>query len=250
MSEFAVEATDVKLEYRLDRSRAGTFKEFAIHMFKGQLIRDTLWALKGTTFSVPPGEIFGVIGPNGAGKSTLMKIIARVLPPTEGRIIVRGNVAAMIALGAGFNPEMTARENIVLYGTLLGRDSKVMRERVDPIIEWAEVEDFVDVPTRSFSSGMVARLAFAVATDASANVLVVDEVLAVGDEAFRRKSRDRIEDLIAGGSAVVLVSHALGMVREMCDRVMWLEKGNVLMIGDPDEVVDKYQESVEAKRQA
>lgn len=239
----AIEASDLVLEYRLDRNRAGTFKEFAIHLFTGQVQRDTLRALKGVTFEVERGEIFGVIGPNGAGKSTLMKVIARVLPPTEGRVIVRGQVAAMISLGAGFNPELTARENVVLYGTLLGRDTRLMRDRVEPIIAWAELEEFIDVPVRSFSSGMMARLGFAVATDTNADVVIVDEVLSVGDEAFRRKSMARMEELIDGGTAVVLVSHTLTTIKRLCERVMWLNRGNVMMIGEPDEVVSKYQQA-------
>ncbi len=246
----AVEAHDLVLEYRLDRNRAGTFKEFAIHLFRGQVERDTLRALKGVTFQVGAGEIFGVIGPNGAGKSTLMKVIARVLPPTGGRVIVRGNVAAMISLGAGFNPELTARENIVLYGTLLGRDTRLMRDRVEPIIQWAELDDFIDVPVRSFSTGMMARLGFAVATDTNADVVIVDEVLSVGDESFRRKSMHRMEELIGGGTAVVLVSHSMPTVRKLCERVMWLERGAVRMLGDPDEVVEAYQRSADERNPA
>ncbi len=240
-----IEAQDVKMAYRLDRDRPGTLKEFTMNMFRGKGRREKLWALKGVSFTVGPGEVFGVIGPNGAGKSTLMKVIARVLPPTAGRMVVRGSVAAMISLGAGFNPELTARENIVLYGTLLGRDTRLMKERVDPIIEWAELQEFVDVPTRSYSSGMLARLGFSVATDGQADVLVVDEVLAVGDEAFRRKSLARMRALIQAGSSVVFVSHALQTVRRICDRVMWLDHGEMIMLGQPDEVIDAYKASVE-----
>ncbi len=247
MNPPVIDAQGIGLAYRLDRNRTGTFKEFAINMFRGQVEHDTLWALRDIGFQVAQGEIFGVVGPNGAGKSTLMKIIARVLPPTEGRVVVRGNVAAMISLGAGFNPELTARENIVLYGALLGRDIKLMRERVEPIIEWAELQDFVDVPTRSFSSGMVARLAFSVATDTQADVLVVDEILSVGDYSFKKKSSERMEKLIADGSSVVLVSHSLPLVRKMCDRVMWLDKGDVKMLGDPEEVVAAYEAAADAR---
>lgn len=245
MTSPAIEAVDVQMAYRLNRNPVGSFKEYAIHLFKGQVQHETFLAVKGISFEVTPGEVFGVIGPNGAGKSTLMKLIARVLPPTDGRIIVRGNVAAMIALGAGFNPELTARENILLYGTLLGRDAGYMRSRVASIIEWAELEDFVDVPTRSFSSGMLARLGFAVATDTEAEILVVDEVLSVGDEAFKRKSLDRMNTMIAGGTSVVLVSHALNTILEKCDRVMWLDHGQIVQIGDPETVVAAYQASVQ-----
>ena len=244
MSLPAVEATDLALAYTLDRNQASSFKEFAIHLFKGQVQRETLWALDGASFEVHPGEVFGVIGPNGAGKSTLMKVIARVLPPSKGRVQVRGTIAAMISLGAGFNPELTARENVVLYGTLLGRETKIMRGRVEPIIEWAELGDFVDVPVRSFSTGMMARLGFAVATDTEADVLLVDEVFSVGDESFRRKSMERMEKLIAGGTAVVLVSHSMAMMEQKCQRIMWLDHGKTIMLDEAQAVVDAYKESV------
>ena len=231
------------LRYRLDRNRVGTVKEAAVRFVKRDHSYESILALDGVTFTVSPGEIFGVIGPNGAGKSTLMKIIARVLPPSSGRVIVRGSVAPMIELGAGFNPEFTARENVIIYGALLGRDPKFMRERVDVIVEWAGVADFVDIPVRTFSSGMKGRLAFSVATDIEPDILLVDEVLAVGDQAFRKKSEARMNELISGGASVVVVSHALGLVRRICARVMWIDSGRVKMIGPAQEVVDAYEAS-------
>ncbi len=231
------------LRYRLDRNRVGTVKEAAVRFVKRDHSYESILALDGVTFTVSPGEIFGVIGPNGAGKSTLMKIIARVLPPSSGRVIVRGSVAPMIELGAGFNPEFTARENVIIYGALLGRDPKFMRERVDVIVEWAGVADFVDIPVRTFSSGMKGRLAFSVATDIEPDILLVDEVLAVGDQAFRKKSEARMNELISGGASVVVVSHALGLVRRLCERVMWIDSGRVKMIGPAQEVVDAYEAS-------
>ena len=236
----AVQAADVSLAYRLTRDRAGTMKEFAINVVKRQVKREEFWAVRDVSFSLSPGEVLGVIGPNGAGKSTLMKMVARVLPPTEGRIVVRGVVAPMIELGAGFNQEMSAYDNIVLYGTLLGRTPSQMRDRVDAISEWAELTEFIDVPIRSYSSGMMARLGFAVATDIEPDVLVVDEVLSVGDTAFQEKSKIRIKQLIDSGAAVLFVSHALETVKEMADRVLWLDHGRTVMVGDPDEVVDAY----------
>jgi len=236
----AVKAAGVSLAYRLTRDRAGTMKEFAINMVKRQVKREEFWAVRDVSFSLSPGEVLGVIGPNGAGKSTLMKMVARVLPPTEGRIVVRGVVAPMIELGAGFNQEMSAYDNIVLYGTLLGRTPSQMRDRVDAISEWAELTEFIDVPIRSYSSGMMARLGFAVATDIEPDVLVVDEVLSVGDTAFQEKSKTRIKKLIDSGAAVLFVSHALETVKEMSDRVLWLDHGRAVMVGDPDEVVDAY----------
>ncbi len=238
-----IEVSDVTLRYRLDRNRVGTVKEAAVRFVKRDHSYESILALDGVTFTVSPGEIFGVIGPNGAGKSPLMKIIARVLPPSSGRVIVRGSVAPMIELGAGFNPEFTARENVIIYGALLGRDPKFMRERVDVIVEWAGVADFVDIPVRTFSSGMKGRLAFSVATDIEPDILLVDEVLAVGDQAFRKKSEARMNELISGGASVVVVSHALGLVRRLCERVMWIDSGRVKMIGPAQEVVEAYEAS-------
>ena len=242
----AIEATGVRLAYRIDKQRVGTLKEYAINLFKGQMDHEVLWALDGVDVTVNPGEVLGVIGPNGAGKSTLMKIIARVLPPTQGRVIVRGNVAAMIALGAGFDPESTARENVLLYGALLGRSKAEMQERLDSIIDWADLREFIDVPIRTYSSGMLGRLGFAVASDFAADVLLVDEVFSVGDQAFRAKSDDRMRALISGGSAVVIVSHAMETIQALCGRVIWLERGKVRMSGPTEEVVAAYTAGVTA----
>ncbi len=244
MTEHPIQVTDATLAYRLARGRAGTFKEFLIGAVKRQVRYEKLWAVKGVSFHVASGEVFGVIGPNGAGKSTLMKMLARVLPPTTGRIVVRGNVAPMIELGAGFNTEQTAYENVVTYGTLLGRTPQAMRKRVQAIAEWADLTDFVDVPLRSYSSGMLARLGFAVATDIQPEVLVVDEVLAVGDAAFRAKSQARMQEMIANGASVVLVSHDLNAITTLATRAMWLDRGEAKMIGDPAEVVTAYEATV------
>jgi ABC-2 type transport system ATP-binding protein len=237
-----VEVTDLGLAYRLLRNRAGSIKEFAIKAVKRQVSHERLWAVRGVSFQVTEGEVFAIVGPNGAGKSSLMKTVARVLPPTEGRVVVRGTVAPMIELGAGFNLELTAYENIVLYGSLLGRSPEVMRDRARAILEWAELLDFVDVPVRSFSSGMLARLGFAVATDVEPDVLVVDEVLSVGDEAFQVRSKARIGSLLDAGVSVLFVSHDLNQVSEVADRVMWMDHGRAKMIGDPAEVVAAYRE--------
>lgn len=241
MSEPSIEVRDLGVAYRLARSQAGTFKEFMIRAVKRQVTFERLWGVRGVSFDVSPGEILGVIGPNGAGKSSLMKVIARVLPPSEGRIVVRGTVAPMIELGAGFNQELSARENIVLYGSLLGRRPELMRARADEILDWAGLEEFAEVPTRSFSTGMLARLGFGVATFGEPDILVVDEVLSVGDEAFQVRSRARIAELMKAGVSVVLVSHSLGLVAELADRVLWLDHGTPRMLGDPDAVVSAYR---------
>ena len=213
-------------------------------MVKRQITYEKLWALKGISLDVADGEVLGVVGPNGAGKSTLMKMLARVLPPTEGRVVVRGTVAPMIELGAGFSMELTAYENIVMYGTLLGRQPEFMRERAPEIAHWASLDDFLDVPLRSYSSGMLARLGFSVATDTDPDVLIVDEVLSVGDAAFQQKSAERMKNMIDDGASVVLVSHNLQTVLEIADRVMWLDQGLIRLEGDPEEVVAAYQASV------
>lgn len=240
-SQPVVEMRDVSLAYRLAHNRTGSFKHFLISAVKRQVRYERLWALSGISFDVRPGEVFAVIGPNGAGKSTLMKVIARVLPPTDGRVIVRGSVAPMIELGAGFNGELTAAENIVLYGALLGREPDFMRQRIDPIAQWAELQEFLDVPIRSYSTGMLARLGFSVATDVAPQLLIVDEVLSVGDEGFQRKSKARIEEIMGEGTSVVLVSHSLDTVRAMAHRAMWLDHGEMKMLGAPEEVVGAYE---------
>lgn len=239
----AIVVDGVRLGYRLSRNSGSSLKEFAISMFKRQVAYETLWALDGVTLQVFPGEVLAVIGHNGAGKSTLMKLVARVLPPSEGRVRVRGRIAPMIELGAGFNPDLTGLENVVLYGTLLGRDPSLMRSRATAIAEWAELVDFLDVPVRSYSSGMLARLAFSVAVDTEPDVLIVDEVLSVGDESFQRRSLQRIEQMIGSGTAVVLVSHSMTQVLERASRVIWLERGRIRAQGAPAEIVAAYRAS-------
>lgn len=238
-----VEAHRLGLAYRLAHSNAATAKEFAIRLLKRQVSYERLQALDDVSFTVAPGEVLGVVGHNGAGKSTLLKILARVLPPTSGRVVVRGAVAPMIELGAGFNGEMTGRENIVLYGALLGRPPRVMRERAGAIAEWGGLEDFLDVPVRSYSTGMVARLGFSVATDARPDLLIVDEVLSVGDQEFQARSSSRIAQMMHAGTSVVLVSHALDTVRDLASRVLWLDHGRAKMLGPAGEVLDSYAAS-------
>lgn len=238
----AVELSSVALAYRLSRSRSSSLKEFAIHLAKRQVLFEEFFALQEVSFAVLPGEVLAIIGSNGAGKSTLMKVMARVLPPTEGRVLVRGRVAPMIELGAGFNMEMTGYENVVLYGSLLGRDAARMRKRATEIAAWAGLQASMDVPVRSYSSGMLARLAFSIAVDVEPDVLLVDEVLSVGDESFQRKSAARMDDLIRSGTAVVLVSHNLDQVLEKADRVVWLDAGRVRAVGEPGSVVRAYRE--------
>ncbi|GMQ85984.1 MAG: hypothetical protein BMS9Abin07_1554 [Acidimicrobiia bacterium] len=244
MIDAAIEVHEASLAYRLSHSGAGTAKEYVVQLMKRQVRYEKLWAVKDVSFQVGDGEVLGVIGANGAGKSTLMKMLARVLPPTEGRVAVRGRVAPMIELGAGFNPELTGFENIVMYGTLLGRNPQFMRGQAPAIADWANLSGFLDVPIRSYSTGMLARLGFSVATDTEPDVLIVDEVLSVGDAAFQIRSFERIEKMIAQGTSVVLVSHDLAKIRQIADRVIWLDHGKVVSEGDPETVVGQYEASV------
>lgn len=239
-----IDGTGLRLAYRLSRNRTTTFKEFAINMVKRQVVYENLWALDGVDLSLRSGDVFGVIGPNGAGKSTLMKVLAGVLPPTDGRVVVRGSLSPMIEVSGGMNGELTGSENVVLLGALLGRAAADMRERSRPIAEWAGLTEFMNVPVRSYSTGMRARLAFAIATDTKPDILLVDEVLSVGDEEFRQKSLARIDQLMEGGTIVVMVSHSLHTITKYCQRVMWLDRGRVKAEGDATDVVEAYKASV------
>jgi homopolymeric O-antigen transport system ATP-binding protein len=243
LNEPAIEVTDVGLAYRLMRNRPGTVAELAITALRRQVRYERLWALDGVSFTVEQGEMLAIIGPNGAGKSTLLKVLARVLPPGRGRVVVRGHVAPIIELGAGFNTELTGLENAVLYGALLGHDPRWLQRHGDDIAAYAGLEGFMDVPLRSYSSGMIARLAFAIATLGDPDVLLIDEVLAVGDEQFRQRSMARIDELIDGGTAVVLVTHGLEVARARAQRVLWLDHGRTVAIGEPDDVIDAYVDS-------
>lgn len=226
--------------YPLVRDRPGTFKEQVIRSLRRKVEVDELEAIAGLSLQVDYGEVLGVIGDNGAGKSTLMKVVARVLPPTRGRVIVRGLVAPLIELGAGFNPELTATENVVLYGAILGRSPGEMAERAGTIIDWAGLSEFADVAVRAFSSGMLARLGFAIVTDIDPDVLLVDEILSVGDQSFRDRSRERVGDVMARGAATILVSHDMEMIGDLASRAIWLDRGQIRREGSPDDVIAAY----------
>lgn len=238
--EPAIDLRGVGLGYRQAHHGPSSLKAFAVELTRRHVRYERYQALSDVTLQVRSGEILGVIGVNGAGKSTLMKVIAGILPPTQGRVVVRGNVAAMIELGAGFSPDLTGRENIVLYGALLGRPPGLMRDRLEEIAGWADLTEFLDVPIRTYSSGMLARLAFAISSDAAPDVLVVDEVLAVGDAEFSVRSGRRMDALMRGGAAVVLVSHDLEALAERATRAVWLHAGRVMAEGDPGEVTQAY----------
>ena len=239
-TDMIVEATDISLAYRRTRHRVSSLKQTAIDTISRRMSYEQFFALNQASFDIARGETVSVIGRNGAGKSTLLKVIARVLPPTQGRVIVRGHDAPMIELGAGFNVELTGAENIVLYGTLLGRTPKVMRSRIEAIADWAGLTEHLDIPIRAYSSGMMARLAFATATDVTPDLLLIDEILSVGDADFREKSSARTIEMMNGGCAVLLVSHDLEAVQRMSNRVMYLKDGSQKLLGDPKEVIEAY----------
>ncbi len=204
---------------------------------------DAFWALRDLSFSVSRGEVVGLIGPNGAGKSTLLKLAAGVLKPSEGSLLVRGSVCPMIELGAGLDMELSARENIYLNAALLGYSEAFIRSKFDEIVDFSELEDFLDVPVRSFSSGMVARLAFSVATVVEPEILIVDEILSVGDLAFQAKSEEKLLRMMHGGATVLYVSHSTASIRALCGRVIWLEAGRIRAIGEADALCTRYEAS-------
>lgn len=210
------------------------------HMAKGKRSIETFWALDDVSFDVYKGEVVGLIGRNGSGKSTMLKIIAGLFQPTKGSVHVKGRIVPMLELGSGFDPELTGRENVYLNGAILGYTEKFLNERFDEILEFSELGNFIDVPLKTYSSGMMMRLAFSIATIVQPEVLIVDEILAVGDEAFQRKSRAKMMELMSGGTTVLYVSHSLDQIRELCDRVVWLDHGKVVMVGSADKVCDAY----------
>lgn len=231
---------NVSVRYRVPQERIGTFKEYTIRLVQRRVRNNEFWALRDVNLRVHKGEVLGIIGRNGAGKSTLLKVMARVLRPTQGRVWIRGRVAPLLEFQAGFHPELTGRENVFLNGTLLGSTRREMKARLQQIVEFAELQEFIDAPIRTYSSGMIARLGFAIATDVAPDILIVDEVLSVGDEGFRRKSAQRMEEFRQCGTTILLVTHSLEMVRSMCTRAIWLEHGVVRVAGTPDDVVDAY----------
>lgn len=235
-----VEVKNARVTYRIRHGASPTLKETVIQSIKREKLDVEIEALKEVSFAVNPGETLAVVGRNGAGKSTLLKLLARVLPPTSGQVIVRGTVAPMIELGAGFNGELTGRENVVLYGTLLGRKPKEMEARADEIADWADIRESIDLPLRTYSSGMVAKLAFAVATDTKSDVILVDEVLSVGDAQFQEKSKERMKNFFEGESAVILVTHDEKSVRELASKAIWIDHGKVMQYGEVDRVLDAY----------
>ncbi len=240
-NDVMVRVQNVTMKFNGATEKIDSIKEYIIKMFKRTLHFQLFNALTNVSFEVHKGEVLGLVGLNGSGKSTMLKIISGIMKPTEGSAEIYGSLSPLIELGAGFDPDLTGRENIFLNGSLLGYSKEFMESIYDEIVSFAELENFIDVQIKNYSSGMQARLGFAIATVVKPQILICDEVLAVGDYKFQKKCEERIQELMSGETTVILVSHSIEQIRKLCDRVVWLEKGNVRMIGPCEEVCDAYE---------
>lgn len=238
-----IKIENVSMKFNLEIEKDFSMKQAFVDLFtkkKKKKKNDDFWALKNVSFTVDKGEVVGLIGSNGAGKSTLLKVVSGVMKPTSGKVTVQGVISPMIELGAGFDGNLTARENIYLNGAILGYSKKFLDSKFDEIVEFSELKDFLDVPVKNFSSGMTAKLAFSIATVVNPEILIVDEILSVGDIKFQEKSKKKMMEMIKGGTTVLYVSHSLDSIKDLCTKVVWLEHGKVVKIGDTNEVCDEY----------
>ena len=235
-----IEATDVTMRFNLAKEKTDSIKEYLLKMLSGKLHFNEFFALKNISFQINRGDAVALIGKNGSGKSTMLKILAGVMCPTQGQVAVRGTVAPLIELGAGFDMDLTARENVYLNGAILGHDRAFMDRHMEEIISFSELENFVDVPLKNFSSGMVARLGFAIATVIRADILIVDEVLAVGDFKFQEKCKAEIAELLSGGATLLFVSHSIEQVKQLCTKAIWLDGGEMKAYADTESVCARY----------
>lgn len=240
MKDKIIEINGVSMMFKLSDDRISSLKEYITSAISGKLSYKEFWALNEISINIRKGEVIGIIGHNGSGKSTLLKIISGIMKPTKGIITCNGNIVPMLELGSGFDFDLTGKENIYLNGAILGYSKKFLDEKYKEILDFSELGEFINVPIRNYSSGMMMRLAFSIATVVNPEILIVDEILSVGDEAFQEKSRSRMGELMSGGTTVLFVSHSLNQIREMCNRVVWLDHGEIRMIGDAKEVCDKY----------
>lgn len=247
MKEYAIEVNHVSMLFHLNKERVDNAKEYFVRLLTRRLTFTEFWALKDVSFKVEKGDRVGVLGFNGAGKSTLLKTIAGVLKPTTGSVRVSGVIAPLLELGAGFDPNYSGKENIYLYGATMGFSRKFIDEKYDEIVEFSELEDFMDAPLKSYSSGMRSRLGFAIATAVKPDVLILDEVLSVGDAAFRAKSEQRVLDMMAEGVTVLFVSHSTESVKRICNKAIILTKGQLVAQGDVDEICDIYTEMINGR---
>ncbi len=246
-----IEVQNVSMRFNLGIEKNNSLKQMAVDLFsrKARQARqerkkqNEFWALQDVSFKVEKGEVLGFVGSNGAGKSTLLKVVAGVMRPTKGQVLVGGNICPMIELGAGFDLDLNARENIYLNGAVMGYSKAFLDSKFQEIVDFSELHDFLDVPVRNFSSGMTARLAFSIATIVEPEILIVDEILSVGDLNFQQKSENKMRSLISGGTTVLYVSHSMKSIKSLCDRVVWLEHGKVMMVGKTEEVCKAYYES-------
>lgn len=236
-----IEVKNVSMRFNMAREKHESLKEYFLAAVQGKLQFEEFYALRDVSFNVEKGDFYGLIGLNGSGKSTLLKIISGVFKPSAGSTVVHGTIAPLIELGAGFDMDLTARENIYLNGTVLGMTPKYIDSKFDEIVEFSELQDFLDVPLKNYSSGMVSRIAFAIATVTKPDVLIADEILSVGDFLFQEKCEKRMRELMSGGTTVILVSHSIEQIERMCNKVTWLEKGRVRMTGDMRTVCDAYK---------
>ena len=240
-----IELENISMRFNLGIEKDFSIKQAFVNFFsfkkrKKDKKNETFWALNDVSLKVKKGEVVGLIGSNGAGKSTLLKVVSRVMKPTKGKVTVNGDISPMIELGAGFDMNLTARENIYLNGAILGYSKKFLIEKFDEIVEFSELRDFLDVPVKNFSSGMIAKLAFSIATIVNPQILIVDEILSVGDIKFQEKSKNKMMEMITGGTTVLYVSHSIDSIKSLCTKVVWLEHGKIIKIGDPKEICDEY----------
>ncbi|MBE5980969.1 MAG: ABC transporter ATP-binding protein [Paenibacillaceae bacterium] len=229
------------MRFNLERERTDNVKEFFIKKIKRRLQIDSFVALEKVSFTINKGEVFGLIGDNGCGKSTTLKIISGIITPTVGQVEVLGSISPLIELGAGFDIELTAKENILLNGLTLGYSKKFIESKQQEIIDFSELKDFMDVPLKNYSSGMIARLGFSIATLVKPDILIVDEILSVGDMGFQEKCENRIQELMAGGTTVLIVSHSIKQIEKLCNRVLWLDHGHMVALGKTEEICDCYK---------
>lgn len=246
----AVRVQNVSITYRTTFERTPTFKSAIVRLGRGERAVREVQALKHVSFEVPEGTSLGIVGANGAGKSTLIRALGGILPPTEGRIEVHGRISALLALGVGFNPNLSGTENVILGGLANGLSRKQVQERAQEIADFAELGDFMDLPIRTYSSGMRSRLAFAVSVHMDPDILMIDEALSAGDAKFKKKAADKMHELMESARAMFLVSHALGSIKEMCNAAIWLHKGELMLQGSPDEVVAAYTKFLEVGEDA
>ena len=244
MSKPAIEVDNVSMKFNLSKEKVDSLKDYVIKMLKKEIHYNEFWALKNISFTVEKGDRVGILGLNGAGKSTLLKVISGVFKPTEGTVNKSGKIVPLLELGAGFDPQYTGTENIFLYGAMLGYSKKFIQEKYDEIVKFSELEKFMDVPVKNYSSGMKSRLGFSIATVVEPKILILDEVLSVGDAKFRKKSEKKIMSMFDSGVTVLFVSHSLDQVKRLCNKAMILEKGKLIAYGDIDPISEQYSKMI------